>query len=77
MSSNVLRMYVIYDRPRDYPGGFLVRLWCVRGDGLLAPGKLLGYDLSTLDDARKLLPAGLYNLGREHTDDPKIIEVWV
>lgn len=69
-------MFVIYDRPLDAPRGFVVRSWVVAG-AIVAPGKLVGADLATLDDARKLVPSGRINIGRTSDDDPKIVEVWV
>jgi hypothetical protein len=70
-----LPMVVIYDRPRDLPGGFAVRQWAV-SPGVVAPVKLLGSDLLSLEAARELVPAGLVNIGRAPDDDPKIVEVW-
>lgn len=71
-----LEMFVIYDRPHDSPDGFFVRSWKVL-PGIVAPGKAVGRDLQTLDDARALVPSGLVNIGRMDDDDAKIVEVWV
>jgi hypothetical protein len=71
-----LEMFVIYDRPKDAPGGFFVRSWQVL-PGIIAPGKALGWDLPSLEDARALVPQGLVNIGRTPDDDAKIVEVWV
>jgi len=70
-----MTLYTIYDHPSDYPDHFVVRRhtiypWRVSPDNgcQLAP---------TLEDARALLPAGLYNLGRVAEDDPVIVETWI
>lgn len=75
MPDQMLRMVVIYDRPRDLPTGFVVRVWTI-SRGMVVPGRLLGADLPTLEAARALVPAGLVNIGREPGDDAKIVEVW-
>ena len=71
MSNEAVNTYVIYDHPSDYPNSFAVRRfeWAT-------PMELIGI-ADTLDQARALLPSGLYNLGRTHKDDPKIVEVWI
>lgn len=71
-----LRQIVIYDRPRDLPGGFVVREWFVSSDGIEA-GPVLGIDLPSIDAARALVPPDLYNVGRMPGDDPVIVEVWI
>lgn len=63
-------MIVIYDNPRDIPGKFVARLWkygratmdCVVKD--------------TLEEIRQEIPPGFYRMGRQHMDDPVIVEVW-
>lgn len=67
---------VIYDRPADYPNGFLVRNWVIKA-GMTIPGKVLGHSLATLDEARALVPEGMYCLGRMPDDEPQIVEVWI
>ena len=69
-------MYVIYDRPSDHPDGFVVREWFVC-PGKLLPSTLMGEATASLEDARKLVPQGLVNIGRQEGDDAKIVEVWV
>lgn len=71
-----LSMWVIYERPRDYPEHFVVRRWEVaqRGgprptsDAWLAP---------SLSAARCAVPAGRFNMGRAQQDDAVISEVWI
>lgn len=72
---DALAMWVIYERPSDYPESFVVRRVQV------VAGKLL-FDKTrelrlTLEEARAAIPAGLHNLGRQPGDDPVIREVWL
>jgi hypothetical protein len=72
----MLRLYVIYERPRDYPDHFVCRLW-INSLAIDPPCAIC----STLEEVRRKLrhqvPAGLINLGRFPEDDPTIVEVWV
>jgi hypothetical protein len=68
-----LRQYVIYEKPRDYPGGFVVRGFSV-GPGIV-PDRVAQY-AQTLDAARELVPPGLFRLPRWPDDEPQIVEVW-
>lgn len=68
-------MYVIYDKPADWPNGFVVRVWIV-SRAIVVPGPVLGSDVATLEEARALVPVGHVNIGRNPEDDPTIVEVW-
>jgi hypothetical protein len=75
---HVLAFWTIYERPSDYPQGFVVRRsWVVRGhlNPLPELGPLQLY--ATLEEARASLPDDLTCLGRQPTDDPVIVESWV
>lgn len=69
--------YVIYERPINEPGPFVVRPW------LIAPGlpdPMPGpraRSFPTLEEARAMLPPGLYRLQRDPYDDPTILECWI
>lgn len=77
-NNETLRMAVIYDRPTDLPGGFVVRFHSVGPDGLMSTdAEPAGINLAHLKDARELIPDGMVNIGRTHDDDAKIVEVWV
>lgn len=69
-------MVVIYDRPRDLPGGFAVRDWNV-GPGIVSPGRLIAADVESLSKARTFIPDGMVNNGRQPEDESVIVEVWV
>jgi hypothetical protein len=72
---NLMVMYVIYEKPLDFPQSFVVRKWYV-SNGVVEKSPLCILATS-LETARKLIPPGLYNLGRENNDDPAIREVWI
>lgn len=72
----VLTQYTIYERPRDYPEGYVVRAFhIVRGqtEPLPDPGS---WKVATLELARAVIPEGLVNIGRQPGDDIHILEVW-
>lgn len=76
VSGAVLTQYAIYQNPADYPGWFVVRRWEVH-TGVPAPVPSPNPKLArSLEDARKAVPAGYYNIGRQPEDDPVIVEVW-
>jgi hypothetical protein len=70
-----LSQYAIYDHPRDFPDHFVVREWRVH-DGQVYPAEDC-WLTNTLEEARALIPSGMYNFGRFPTDDPVILEVWI
>jgi len=76
MPEDDLVLYVVFGRPRDYPGEFVVRRWSGRHNTPLDLGEPFARG-KTLGDVRRALPAGLFNLGRQPMDDPWIVEVWV
>lgn len=71
---NRLNMWIVHDRPLDYPTSFVARRWIIDKaaiptvDVKVAP---------TLEELRALLPEGLYCLPRDPNDEPKIVEVWM
>ena len=75
MSEAYLLMWVIYERPLDYPDSFVVRRWWAEaGKANADPQAAL---FKTLEEARASLPRGLYCLGRTEGDEPQIREVWL
>lgn len=73
-----LTMFTIYERPRDYPAGYVIRVGFVSGDGYYLQPEPYAVDLPTLATARAALPdLGLYRVPRDASDDPVIVEVWL
>lgn len=73
--SGAITTYAIYEHPDDYPDRFVVRRWnSANGRCWPEPDCRVA---ATLEEARKLVPGPAVNLGREHEDDAKIVEVWM
>jgi len=70
-----LDMYAIYSHPSDFPSSFVVRRWTI--DRRPRPDIAAHAIVGTLGAARKSIPAGLVNVGREPGDDSVIVEVWL
>ena len=68
-----LRQYTIYDHPRDFPGGFVVREWEISAGGMAS---VRAWTAPSLEAARELIPEGLFCLQRDAADDPVIVETW-
>lgn len=70
-----LDLFTIYERPQDYPEGYVVRRWVAHSNGFSEAREAWATD--TLEHARQLVPDGLYKLEREPNDDPTIVETWI
>lgn len=67
-------MWVVYERPLDYPEGFVARAHRITpGHTWPTPVAVFG---QTLEEVRALMPMGLYMLPRDPSDDPCVVEVW-
>lgn len=68
-------MYTIYEHPRDFPNGFVVRRWTVTG----APEPVRGEATyhASIGEARRAVPQGLTLIPRSPDDDPKVLESWL
>lgn len=69
-----MTMWVVYEKPSDFPSGFVVRKWEVVRGRELAGGAITAV---TLHDARLLIPKGTVNIGRFNLDDATILEIWI
>ena len=72
----ILTIWVIYKHPKDFPTSWVLRGQDACADGSIAPHAAC-HVASTLEGARRGLPQGLYNLGRQPNDDPVIYESWI
>ena len=76
-----MSLYVIYHKVKDYGGKFPVKRWNLESaaetNQLRARDSQLVGVVDSLEEARKLIPAGLRNLGRREQDDPVIVESWI
>jgi hypothetical protein len=71
-----ITMWVIYYNPLDYPGQYVMREWYILPNRTLSPA-LACEVCKTLDQARRFVPWGKFNVGRYEFDDPAIYEVWI
>jgi len=69
-----LSMYTIYEHPKDYPDNYIVRRWVAK-NGFTEPREAILTD--TLDEARRVVPYGLYRMEPDPTDDTTIVETWI
>jgi len=70
-----MQQWVIYRHPRDYPDKYVARLWGVWQGEIVATDEMALAE--TLQQIRRMIPPGLYCLGRFEDDDPCILEVWI
>lgn len=74
MNNKSLYQYVIYNKPKDCPTKFVVRVWII-GPGTAQAGPVV-CTVNTLEEARASLPDGVEII--PITDpDPVIAEVWM
>lgn len=66
-------MFVIYERPKDYPDHYVIRRW--GGPGLQDRDYFqLG---KTLEEARRFVPPHCIRFPRDPRDEPQIVESWI
>ena len=70
-----LRLYVIYERPLDYPNDYVLRAQLAKNGEIEVEREPTC--VGSLAECRAAVPAGLTNLGRDPRDQPQILEVWV
>ena len=74
MAASELRMYTIFDHPKDYPRHWAVRASTIRPEGPVPDDRVQLAD--SLAEARALIPPGLTCIPRFPSDIACIIEVW-
>lgn len=76
----LLTVWVIYDHPKDYPDGFVLRAQTVERGGKITPG-LTAYYAPTANELRKCILTHIHGvnvcLPRFEDDDPCILETWI
>lgn len=68
-----LPMLVVYERPKDFPNHYVVRVWEASAN---QPTNIAAIAKS-LDLARAMIPGGFVRLDRDPSDDPVIVESYV
>jgi len=69
-----LDMWVIYERPSDFPDSYVARLFRITGHAEPSP---LAHIAETLQEVRKAIPPGLVRIDRDPLDEPQIVEIWL
>ena len=78
MSDDVLRLYTIYDHPRDYPKWFVLRSFAVLRGNPEPQGESPALLFKEVERARAWCEErGLTCIGKEPDDDPCIVETWI
>jgi hypothetical protein len=76
MRVGMLSLWTIYFNPSDYPGLYVTRRFdIIRGSGP-EPDETV-FIGATLEGARRAIPTGATNVGREPDDEPQIVETWL
>jgi hypothetical protein len=71
----ILEMFVVYERPKDYPDKFVLRRWAIgRGAAQGTEWFVLG---ETIEEVRAHVPLHCVRIGRDPHDEPQIVEVWL
>jgi len=70
----VIRLWVIYDHPDDYPESFVVRSQVPHSGGTDFGEPLFA---NTLEEARALIPWGCTRFPRSPDDVPCLVECWM
>ena len=69
-----LPIFTVYDRPRDYPDGFIARMFLT---GKIEIPTLITV-LGSLEEIREtMIEVGMTRIERYEKDDPKILECWL
>jgi hypothetical protein len=67
----LLSMWTIYERPKDYPEGYIAR----RFESIMPTDDTLTGELEELREI--FINAGLFKLPRSEGDEPQIVETWL
>jgi hypothetical protein len=71
-----MSVFVIYEKPKDYPQGYVVRRWEV-AMGSMEAQAMESARVATIEEARALIPEGLFRMDRALEDEPQIVETWI
>jgi hypothetical protein len=71
MSEKCVETWTIYQQPKDFPDGFVVRLF-----HNALPTDIF-YFTETLEEARAYIPRSKNLVGRHPQDPPSIVETWL
>jgi len=72
----ILAVWVIYDHPKDFPQGYVLRAQYVMDDSSIKADAIAWY-ADDPDKLRSILPPGLFKLMPAPQDDVTIMETWL
>jgi hypothetical protein len=72
-----LRMWTVYDHPRDFPHCYVARMFTVGPGGVTVATEelMIAPDIEQL--RKQLTMRGLVCLSRHDSDSPSIVETWL
>ena len=73
---DVLKLWVVYDHPRDHPSTFIARLFVIRANESQPTSEYMTAPRLGMIRA-EMMRRGLVCLPRDPSDDPKIVESWI
>ena len=71
-----LTIWVIYEHPRDYPEGYVLRAQFAMDDGTVQSDEVV-WVADHPDKLRAIVPLGLVRMERSPGDNPVILETWI
>ena len=79
MTKEALEIWTVYERPKDFPGKFVCRLFRIYPGHTSRDGPTdIGFVEDTLEAVRERMRGrGLTMLPRDPSDDPVIVECWI
>lgn len=71
----LLEMFIVYERPRDFPGHYVLRRWVVQRGGSRPTDDFVLEP--TLEKIREHVPPHCVRLERDPNDEAHIVETWL
>jgi hypothetical protein len=68
-------VWVIYERPKDFPQGYVLRCQWPMKDGTIQIDRLAWY-ADSAEKLREIVPPGLFCLRHQPGDPPHVVESW-
>lgn len=77
MPEPFMSVWVVYNRPRDFPDKYVARRWDILRGQVEPVPTVEHLTADSLDEIRRLVPPCLACLPRYDDDDASIVEVWL
>lgn len=76
LPEGILVVWVVFERPSDFPNKFVVRRQGATKTGVIAEAAPFAV-VDTLEEAREAVPRHLFRLDRHPEDVPCLVETWI